>query len=75
MVGQADKEIEVVSPSTYYSTAGELEAVKARAFLFLMSDEVVSIKTPLAEALFDMVCDMTVSQAYAAIGAYEAMRD
>ena len=62
------------TPSTYFSTAAELDAIKARAFLFLMSEEVHLIDGPLGSALFDMVGDQTQEQAKAAIRAFEATK-
>jgi hypothetical protein len=60
------------TPSVYFKTAEELEALKARVFLFLMSDEVPSIDGLLGSALFDMVGDQTKDQANAAIASFEA---
>ena len=63
------------TPSVYAATAEELEAVKARAFLFLMSSEVPSIDGPLGSALFDMVGDMSEKEAHDSIRAFEAVHD
>ncbi len=65
----------MVSPNSYFKVATELEAVKAKAFLFLMSEEVMNITTPLASQLFDMVGDMTEKEAIEAISSFEAIND
>ena len=65
----------MASPNSYFKIATELDAVKARAFLFLMSEEVVNITTPLASQLFDMVGDMTEKEANEAISSLEAIND
>lgn len=62
----------MTAPSTYYQTAEELAAVKAMAFLFLMSDETAGLDGPLANALFDMVGDNSEAQALADIATYAA---
>lgn len=62
------------SPSSYFALNAELENVKAIAFLFLMSDEVESIDTPLASKLFDLVGDMSEQEANDAIKSFEATK-
>jgi len=59
------------TPLTYYRVQAELDAVKARAFLLLMSDEIETLNTPFASALFDMVGDTSESEALANIALYE----
>ena len=61
--------------STYYKTAAELEYVKAKAFLLLMSDEINDICNGRAGELFDIVGGMTDHEAHEAIAAYEATHD
>ena len=48
-----------------------LNMLKARTFLFMMSDEVPSIRGYHAAPLFDLVGDMTENEAREALVAYE----
>lgn len=57
------------TPSTYYTTQTELEAIKAMAFQLLRSDE-VTLDGPLASRLADHVFDMTDAQAELAIKSF-----
>ena len=60
------------TPQSYYALNAKHEALRARAYLYLMSDECPSIRGPLAAALFDLVGDMSETEAYEAIAAEAA---
>lgn len=57
---------------TPYNQAEAIEMLRARAFLLLMSDEVRSVETPNAAALWRIVSDMSRADASSAIKAFEA---
>lgn len=62
------------TPNSYYRLHAEYEALKALAFRLLISDEVPSLNGPNADALFDVVGDMSEDGATAALHELEAAR-